>query len=149
MSVPPLVIDLVERFRRNEAAYRSGLYNETQVRREFIDPFFECLGCDVNMHTIASTKQGGYFEYKPMYLVQLPIPVLDLSNKTDKNRHDRIAHLAERLLALHQQQTTAATDHERTLLIRQITATDRQIDQLVYTLYGLTDKEIALVEGER
>ena len=26
-------------------------------------------------------------------------------------------------------------------------ATDRQIDQLVYELYGLTDDEIALVEG--
>jgi len=30
---------------------------------------------------------------------------------------------------------------------RQIDATDRQIDQLVYQLYGLTDAEIALVEG--
>ena len=26
-------------------------------------------------------------------------------------------------------------------------APDRQIDELVYELYGLTDKEIALVEG--
>lgn len=26
-------------------------------------------------------------------------------------------------------------------------ATDRQIDQLVYKLYSLTDEEIALVEG--
>jgi len=29
----------------------------------------------------------------------------------------------------------------------QIDATDRQIDQLVYQLYGLTDAEIALVEA--
>ncbi|HEX72123.1 MAG TPA: restriction endonuclease subunit R, partial [Candidatus Hydrogenedentes bacterium] len=48
MSAPPLVIELVERFRRNEDTYRSGQYNETQVRREFIDPFFECLGWDVH-----------------------------------------------------------------------------------------------------
>jgi len=27
-------------------------------------------------------------------------------------------------------------------------ATDRQIDQLVYELYGLTDDEIKIVEGE-
>ncbi len=32
-------------------------------------------------------------------------------------------------------------------LDRQIAATDRQIDRLVYDLYGLTDEEIALVEG--
>ena len=30
--------------------------------------------------------------------------------------------------------------------LRQIDATDRQIDQLVYELYGLTDDEIRIVE---
>jgi hypothetical protein len=30
---------------------------------------------------------------------------------------------------------------------RQIEATDRQIDQLVYELYGLTDEEIKIVEA--
>jgi hypothetical protein len=30
---------------------------------------------------------------------------------------------------------------------RQIAATDRQIDQLVYELYGLMEKEIGIVEG--
>jgi hypothetical protein len=30
----------------------------------------------------------------------------------------------------------------------QIAATDRQIDQLVHELYGLSDAEIKIVEGE-
>ena len=38
--------------------------------------------------------------------------------------------------------------HERTSLQSQIAATDRQIDALVYELYGLTDAEIRIVEGE-
>ncbi len=38
------------------------------------------------------------------------------------------------------------TAHEKTRLQRLIDATDRQMDQLVYELYGLTDKEIAVVE---
>jgi hypothetical protein len=33
MTVPNIVLDLVERFERNLAAYRSGSYNETQLRR--------------------------------------------------------------------------------------------------------------------
>ncbi|MEZ4767089.1 MAG: hypothetical protein R2844_01520 [Caldilineales bacterium] len=33
--------------------------------------------------------------------------------------------------------------HVKTVLQRQFEATDRQIDQLVYELYGLTDEEIA------
>ena len=31
---------------------------------------------------------------------------------------------------------------------QQIKATDRQIDQLVYELYELTEEEIAIVEGK-
>ena len=31
---------------------------------------------------------------------------------------------------------------------RQITATDKKIDELVYQLYGLTEEEIRIVEGK-
>jgi len=41
----------------------------------------------------------------------------------------------------------AQLPQERTLLERQIAATDQQIDQLVYDLYGLTEEEIGIVEG--
>ena len=34
----------------------------------------------------------------------------------------------------------------KTRLQREIEATDRQIDQLVYELYGLTEEEIKIVE---
>ncbi len=40
----------------------------------------------------------------------------------------------------------AKTDHEETAIQRQIDATDRQIDQLVYNLYSLTDDEIRMIE---
>ena len=46
MSAPGGVVELVERFDRNVDAYRSGAYKETQVRREFVDPFFIALGWD-------------------------------------------------------------------------------------------------------
>jgi len=36
--------------------------------------------------------------------------------------------------------------HKKTAIQRQIDATDKQIDQLVYELYGLTDNEIRIVE---
>ncbi len=36
---------------------------------------------------------------------------------------------------------------KRDQIEREIAATDRQIDALVYQLYGLTDEEIAIVEA--
>lgn len=38
--------------------------------------------------------------------------------------------------------------HDREVLQRQIDATDRQIDRLVYELYGLTEEEIATAEEQ-
>jgi type I restriction-modification system DNA methylase subunit/predicted type IV restriction endonuclease len=47
-SAPLKVQELVDRFRDNLEAYKRSTYNETQVRREFIDPFFASLGWDVD-----------------------------------------------------------------------------------------------------
>jgi predicted type IV restriction endonuclease len=58
MAAPKIILALIERFERNLEAYKSGSYNETQVRREFIDPFFEELGWDVN------NKEGNAEAYK-------------------------------------------------------------------------------------
>ncbi len=85
-------------------------------------------------------------QVKPTVLNQLPIRVIDHANKTDQAAHDKLVALVERMLALHQQLSAAKTPQDTTLLQRQITTTDKQIDQLVYALYDLTDEEIALIE---
>ena len=48
MPAPKEIVQLVERFQNNRDAYKSGHYNETQVRREFVDPFFKALGWDID-----------------------------------------------------------------------------------------------------
>ena len=57
--------------------------------------------------------------------------------------------MVERMLGLHNLLPSARTDHDKILSLSkgQITATDKQIDKLVYELYGLTDEEIGIVEG--
>jgi len=47
MTAPDIIKNLVERFEQHRDSYRSGRYNETQLRREFLDPFFEALGWDI------------------------------------------------------------------------------------------------------
>jgi hypothetical protein len=58
----------------------------------------------------------------------------------------RMISFVERMLSLRKELASAKTDHDRTVVQRQIEATDRQIDRLVYELYGLTEEEIAIVE---
>ena len=62
-------------------------------------------------------------------------------------RHDRMVQLVETMLDLHKRLPNANAPHDKETLQRQIDATDRQIDKLVYELYGLTEEEIKVVEG--
>ena len=54
--------------------------------------------------------------------------------------------LVEQMLDLHKRLNSLQGQHEKILLQRQIEATDRQINQLVYELYELTEEEIRIVE---
>jgi hypothetical protein len=48
MPAPEIIRQLVERYRDNYSAYHSPAYNETQARREFIDPLFKALEWDMD-----------------------------------------------------------------------------------------------------
>ena len=56
-------------------------------------------------------------------------------------------HPASCEVDLRKQLPKAKTPHEQESLQRQITATDKQIDTLVYEFYGLTEDEVRIVEG--
>src|SRR6266496_979873 len=48
MPAPPVIADLVERFEQQADAFKSGQYNEAQLRKEFVDPMFKALGWDMD-----------------------------------------------------------------------------------------------------
>lgn len=61
-------------------------------------------------------------------------------------RQDKMVTLVERMLDLNKRLPDARTEQEQTLIKRQIAATDKEIDELVYELYGLTEVERKIVE---
>src|SRR3954470_14864281 len=58
MPIPADIRVLVKLFSDNLDAYKSPQYNETQLRREFVDPFLDALGWDV------SNRRGWAQNYK-------------------------------------------------------------------------------------
>jgi hypothetical protein len=91
--------------------------------------------------------RGGYYKFSKQYIVDAPIRTIDFTDPTDVARHERMVSLVERMLDLHKRVAAEQVPHVKTMLLRQIEATDRQIDALVYELYGLTEEEVAVVEG--
>jgi hypothetical protein len=104
---------------------------------------------DFVLKQIASTFRGGYYAYSRQYIEQLPIRVINFEDQSDVTRHDKMVELVERMLDLHKQLGAAKIPDEKTRTQRQIDATDKQIDKLVYDLYGLTEEEIKIVEGRK
>jgi len=94
--------------------------------------------------------KGNFPEHriKGAYLEQLPIRPIDFSKPADKARHDRMVALVERMLELNRKLAAAKSPDEKTRLDRDLKATDAEIDRLVYDLYGLTEEEIKIVEGQ-
>ena len=76
-------------------------------------------------------------------VLALPFPQL----LKDKARHDKMVSLVDQMLSLNKQLPTVKTDHEKTALQRQIDTIDKQIDELVYELYGITEEERKIIEG--
>ncbi len=83
----------------------------------------------------------------PVLLKTIPIRTIDFSDPADVARHDRMVALVEQMLDLNKRLAAAKAPHEKEVRAGMIDATDRQIDRLVYELYGLTEDEVAVVEG--
>ncbi|MBQ9214619.1 MAG: hypothetical protein IJ150_11885 [Bacteroidales bacterium] len=77
---------------------------------------------DFYIRNLGVTRNGGYFEYKPMFVEQVPIP---------KKENQQMVELVNKRLT---------TNDSRI---------DKQIDALVYKMYGLTEEEIKMVEAEK
>ena len=78
---------------------------------------------------IASSKQNGYYEFKPMYVSQIPIPAATAIQQSE------IEQRVETILNLKKADPDA-----------DVSELEAEIDKIVYNLYNLTPEEIAIVE---
>jgi hypothetical protein len=111
------------------------------TRIDFINPFFEALGWDI------TNRQGLPAAFREV----IHEDTLEIEGR--KKASDYSFRLpngrVEQMLALHQKVATASNPAEKTMYQRQIAATDRMIDRLVYGLYNLTEEEISIIEESR
>ena len=84
---------------------------------------------------------------KGVYLTAVPLPRALTDSSGESTAAHRLAELADSLLSLKTQGVQARTAEDASRLQGQAETVDRQIDRLVYELYGLSDDEIALVEA--
>ena len=97
---------------------------------------------------VSAPFRGNWRSANRQFLSLLPVRVIDFKNAKDKAIHRQIEGLVNSMHILQGQLVTAKSAKQNDVIQRQIDATDDEIDRLVYDLYGLTDKDIAIVEGK-
>ena len=96
---------------------------------------------------LSSEIRGGFFRWKRQYMHDLPIPMIDQANPSEKATHDKIVSLVDRILELHKRKNDLPPSAERERIEREIAITDETIDQLVFGLYQLTPAERMIIEA--
>jgi hypothetical protein len=89
-----------------------------------------------------------YLRFFGQYLEGFPIRAIDCSKAADVDGGDKIVALVGRMLDLTKRKHSGKlAPSELQRLERQISATDSEIDDLVFKLYGITAEERKIIEG--
>jgi adenine-specific DNA-methyltransferase len=125
---------------RGVFAFTSGygitLKPTTNVSPKFLLGLLNSRLLDLFWKQVSTPLRGGFYRYFTQFLSQFPIRTLNLSDAAERVQHDAIVELVERILSAKAVDPAADTS-----------ALEREIDRMVYELYGLTEEEIAVVEG--
>jgi type I restriction-modification system DNA methylase subunit len=93
------------------------------------------------IHNNCTGLQGDSYNFSSIFVERTPIMATP-----EPPMKEHICGLVRTMLDRNREAAAARTNQERTTFQRQIDATDKQIDALVYELYGLTEEEIKVVE---
>jgi predicted type IV restriction endonuclease len=137
MTAPKEILQLVERFREQREAYLNPHYNEAQLRQEFLNPFFEALGWDVD------NKQSWAEAYKEV-IHEASVKVGIETKAPDCSF--RIGGTRKFFLEAKKPSVNINKDPSPAFQLHRYAWSAKQIDALVYELYDLTEEEIKIVE---
>jgi adenine-specific DNA-methyltransferase len=87
-------------------------------------------------------------QVKPTILERLPIRVIDSNNKIEYDIYQKMISLVDQILTAKKLLQQAKTESDKSYLERKCETLDKQIDEIVFQLYGLTEEEKKIVEGE-
>jgi hypothetical protein len=89
----------------------------------------------------ATVMRGGYFSFEARFIKSLPIPVIKRSDKTQKALFDRLLQLVDDMTLAAKEAFVARTDRERDYLQAKVATQKRQLDEMVFSLFGLKNSE--------
>ena len=152
------LLKLVEAYQEHFKQYNRPDYNETEVRNDFVNPFFEILGWDVQnkknlpqhlreavlnywmiemiVKSKASKFRGDYYSHGKQFVAQLPIYRINFDDSNEVKIHDEIVGTVKNLMKLKNKRDEQQTKPQKETYERLIQIEDNKLDGLISKLYG-------------
>ncbi|MBC7390466.1 MAG: N-6 DNA methylase [Opitutaceae bacterium] len=132
--------------------YEQSLFGFTPIKGDFNNKvFMAILNSRIATYLLqanAFSKKDTFPQIRLHWLKDFPIKQIDFAKKSEKSLHDEIVQLVETMLQLQQQKQSSHLPNELQQLEQHIVYTDAAINKKVYALYGLSEEEVKVVEGE-
>ncbi|MBL0953577.1 MAG: Eco57I restriction-modification methylase domain-containing protein [Leptospira sp.] len=127
-------------------------YSDTTsyILAESSKPFLAILNSKIfnfQFQKISSEIRGGFFRWKKQYMQEISIPNLNRLEKINDSTLEKLGSLVSQVLQCQKELSLTKTDSDKKHLEHKAELLDKQIDALVYQLYGLDEEEIQIVEG--
>jgi len=118
------------------------------LKEKYKDNYYEVLAIlnskllEFYLKKISTPFRGGYYSYGKRFIEKLPI-VIPKGNTKDRLKEYSMKSLerSKKVLEFGDKQTS-----DRTRIEEEIKRTDKEIDELVYKLYGITEEEKKIIE---
>jgi hypothetical protein len=128
------------------AAGGYGILPKESLNPKYLMALLNSCLLDWFHHQSSTRFRGGYFSYESRFIKNLPIRTIEFNNPQEVRIHDDLVRLVDVMLDLRKRGQNAQ-GHELEQLKRQIEKTDCEIDERVYELYGITEKDKKLIES--
>jgi hypothetical protein len=125
--------------------YGIVLKKDVKVHPFYVTALLNSRLLDFYLQKISTPFRGGFFAYNRQYIEQIPIRTVDFNNTRETKQHDDLVKLVHVMFDLRKREQKAE-GHELEQLKRQIEKPDREIDDRVYELYGITEAGKRLIE---
>jgi len=126
--------------------FTMALQSSMEIKPEYILGLLNSSLLFWRLRQISNVFRGGWITCTKQYFGELPIRKIDFAKSSEKARHDKMVSLVEQIVAGKKQLAGARSEKDKNFYENKCASLDRQIDALVYELYGLTPEEIKIVE---
>jgi len=111
--------------------------------------FLAILNSPISSFFISKTSiflSGGFYASNKQFAGEIPIKRINFLDKAEKDKHDKLVNLISAIIKSKNRINNIKNPNEYNLIERQIDSLQKEINNIIYELYGITKEEQEIIE---